>query len=172
MLQSLDVISINLWQILISLANLVILFLLVKKFLFKPVKNLFAQRQAELDHQYAAADAAKKQAEEHKTAWEQKLQTANAEADSIIQDATETAKYRAAQIVEDANAKAAGIQSRAEAEALLTQKRAEEEIKKEIVDVSSALAEKMLEREINEKDHRALIDSFLDEIGDGNGADQ
>lgn len=172
MLQSLDVISINLWQILISLANLVILFLLVKKFLFKPVKKLFAQRQAELDHQYAAADAAKKQAEEHKTAWEQKLQTANAEADSIIQDATETAKYRAAQIVEDANAKAAGIQSRAEAEALLTQKRAEEEIKKEIVDVSSALAEKMLEREINEKDHRALIDSFLDEIGDGNGADQ
>ena len=171
-MQSLDVISINLWNVLISLANLVILFLIVKKFLFKPVKKLFAQRQAELDHQYAAADAAKKQAEEHKTAWEQKLQTANAEADSIIQDATETAKYRAAQIVEDANAKAAGIQSRAEAEALLTQKRAEEEIKKEIVDVSSALAEKMLEREINEKDHRALIDSFLDEIGDGNGADQ
>ena len=167
MLQSLDVISINLWQILISLANLVILFLIVKKFLFKPVKKLFAKRQAELDHQYAAANAAEKQAQEHKAAWEKKLQSANEEADGIIKDATDAAKYRATQIVEEANAKAAGIQSRAEAEALLTQKRAEEEIKKEIVEVSSAIAEKMLEREVSQDDHRALIGSFIDTIGDG-----
>ena len=172
MLQSLDVISINLWQILISLANLVILFLIVKKFLFKPVKKLFAQRQAELDHQYAAANAAEQQAQANKEAWEKKLQSANEEADSIIQDATDNAKYRAAQIVEDANAKAESIKQRAEAEAVLTQKRAEEGIKREIVEVSSALAEKMLEREINQEDHRALIGSFIDEIGESNGADQ
>ena len=171
-MQSLDIISVNLWHILISLANLILIFLIVKKFLFKPVRELFAKRQAELDHQYAAADAAEKQAQEHKAAWEKKLQSANEEADGIIKDATDAAKYRATQIVEEANAKAAGIQSRAEAEALLTQKRAEEEIKKEIVEVSSAIAEKMLEREINEKDHRALIESFLEEIGESNGADQ
>jgi F-type H+-transporting ATPase subunit b len=171
-MQSLDIISVNLWHILISLANLILIFLIVKKFLFKPVRELFAKRQAELDHQYAAADAAEKQAQEHKAAWEKKLQSANEEADGIIKDATDAAKYRATQIVEEANAKAAGIQSRAEAEALLTQKRAEEEIKKEIVEVSSAIAEKMLEREINEADHRALIDAFLDEIGEDNGADQ
>ena len=171
-MQSLDIISVNLWHILISLANLILIFLIVKKFLFKPVRELFAKRQAELDHQYAAADAAEKQAQEHKAAWEKKLQSANEEADGIIKDATDAAKYRATQIVEEANAKAAGIQSRAEAEALLTQKRAEEEIKKEIVEVSSAIAEKMLEREINEADHRALIDAFLDEIGENNGADQ
>ena len=171
-MQSLDIISVNLWHILISLANLILIFLIVKKFLFKPVRELFAKRQAELDHQYAAADAAEKQAQEHKAAWEKKLQSANEEADGIIKDATDAAKYRATQIVEEANAKAAGIQSRAEAEALLTQKRAEEEIKKEIVEVSSAIAEKMLEREINEEDHRALIDAFLDEIGEDNGADQ
>ena len=171
-MQSLDIISINLWHILISLANLIIIFLVVKKFLFKPVKALFAKRQAELDHQYAAADAAEQAAQEHKDAWEKKLQSANDEADSIIQDATDAAKYRAAQIVEEATAKAASIQSRAEAEARLTQKQAEEGIKREIVEVSSAIAEKMLEREINEQDHRALIDSFLEEIGESNGADQ
>ena len=171
-MQSLDIISVNLWQILISLANLLIMLLIIKKFLFKPVQELMAKRQAELDHQYAAADAAEQAAQKHKDAWERKLQTANDEADAIIQEATDAAKYRAAQIVEDANAKAASIQSRAESEALLTQKRAEEEIKKEIVEVSSAIAEKMLEREINENDHRALIDSFLDEIGENDGADQ
>ena len=102
-MQSLDIISINLWHILISLANLIIIFLIVKKFLFKPVKELFAKRQAELDHQYAAADAAEKQAMEHKEIWEKKLQTANDEADAIIQEANDTAKcrrlsYRAARI--------------------------------------------------------------------------
>jgi F0F1-type ATP synthase membrane subunit b/b' len=41
-------------------------------------------------------------------------------------------------------------------------------MKKEIVEVSSALAEKMLEREINRDDHREMIDTFLEKIGDGN----
>ena len=41
-------------------------------------------------------------------------------------------------------------------------------IKQEIVEVSGALAEKLLEREINQQDHRALIDSFIEEIGDEN----
>ena len=39
-MQNLDVISVNLWQILISLANLAILFLLVKKLFYKPVKKI------------------------------------------------------------------------------------------------------------------------------------
>ena len=44
-MQSLDVISVNIWQILASLANLVLLFLMVKKFLYKPVKKMLEQRQ-------------------------------------------------------------------------------------------------------------------------------
>ena len=51
---------------------------------------------------------------------------------------------------------------------VLTQKRAEEGIKREIVEVSEALAEKMLAREINAKDHQKLIDSVISEIGGGN----
>ena len=40
-------------------------------------------------------------------------------------------------------------------------------VKKEIIDVSAALAEKLLGREINESDHKNLIDSFIEKIGDG-----
>ena len=43
--QSLDVISVNFWQILISLANLTILFLILKKFLYKPVTKVLTDRQ-------------------------------------------------------------------------------------------------------------------------------
>ena len=51
-MQSLEVISVNVWQILISFLNLTILFLIVKKFLFKPVNNMLAKRQSELDEKY------------------------------------------------------------------------------------------------------------------------
>ena len=171
-MQSLDIISVNLWHILISLANLVLIFLIVKKFLFRPVQEVFAKRQAELDYRYAAADEAQKKATDLRDTWEKKLQGANAEADSILQDATDAAKYRANQILEEANRRAEGITERANAEAVLTRKKAEEEIKHEIVEVSAALAEKMLEREINPKDHHEMIGSFLEEIGEDHGADQ
>ena len=47
--QTLDVISINLWQILISLANLLLIFLILKKLLWKPVKKVMQQRRDMVD---------------------------------------------------------------------------------------------------------------------------
>lgn len=170
--QFLDIISINFWNILISLLNLVVLFLLVKKFLFKPVKAMLAERQADIDHQYAAAAEAQRIADESRDAWEQKLETADAEADRIIKDATDTAKFRAEQLLHEANEQSEGMIRRAKAEAELEKKRAEDGIKREIVSVSTALAEKMLEREVNEQDHRALIDDFIGQIGDGDEGNQ
>ena len=57
-MQTQDIISVNVWQILISLCNLAILFLILKKFLYQPVKKALARRQADLDAQYAKADEA------------------------------------------------------------------------------------------------------------------
>ena len=170
--QFLDIISVNLWNILIALCNLVVLFLLVKKFLFKPVKALFAERQADLDHQYAAAAEAQRTADENRDEWESKLKTADDEAARIIKDAADTAKYRAEQIVKDADEAARGIVRRAEAEAELERKRSVDGMRREIVDVGTAIAEKMLSREVNEQDHSALIDDFIDKIGESDEGDQ
>lgn len=171
-MQSLDVISINIWHILISLINLLLLFLVVKKFLFKPVKKLFAERQAALDHQYAAANEAERAALENKAEWEKKLESADVRADEIIKNATDTADHRAGQIIAEANARAEYIMNRAETEAELTRKKADDEIKREIIEVSSAIAEKMLEREVNAADHRTMIDSFINDVGDSNDTDK
>ena len=54
----------------------------------------------------------------------------------------------------------------AELEAEIELKRAEAAIKTQIIDVSTALTEKMLPREINSDDHKALIDDFIDKIGE------
>ena len=165
-MQSLDIISINLWHILISLANLVLLFLIVKKFLFGPVKKLFAERQSAIDKQYAEASEAKEMADAAKAEWQEKLSGADAEADKIISDAADTADFRAKQIISEANTRASDIIRRAENEASLTVKKAEDGIKREIVEVSSLLTEKMLEREVNSEDHRKMIDAFIEDMGE------
>ena len=171
-MQTLDIISVNLWHILISLANLALIFWFVKKFLFGPIRVVFQKREDEIAHRYAAADDAQRRADEDRATWESKLQGADAEATRIITEATDTAKYRSEQILTEATTRAQGIVERAETEAKLERKKATEGIKREIVDVSSAIAEKMLEREVNENDHRALIDSFIEKIGDGDERDQ
>ena len=56
-------------------------------------------------------------------------------------------------------------------ELIAMQKKAEEDIKTQIVDVSSALTEKLIEREITVEDHRRLIDSFISDMGELNDAE-
>ena len=167
-MQTLDVISVNIWQILISLINLVLLFFIIKKFLFKPVKNILAKRQDEINSQYDAADQARAEAEQSRVAYEEKLSGAKSEADAILQSAADNAKFRGDKIIAEAQQTADGIIRRAETEAELERKKAIDGIKQEIVSVSGALAEKMIEREINTDDHRALIDSFIEGIGEEN----
>lgn len=169
-MQSLDIISVNLWQILISLANLIILSWLVKKFLFKPVQKMLADRQEALDQRYREADEAKEQAARDERYWMEKREGADKEADAILHKATESAKWRSDKMLEDAKEKAEGILRQAQTEAELERKKAIDGIKREIVDVSAVLAEKMLSREINMEDHRKLIDSVIENIGDENDA--
>lgn len=165
-MQSLDVISVNIWQILISLINLLILFLLVKKFLFKPVKRVLKKREEEIDEQYESAKEAEEKANENRKEWEEMMATADTKADAILENATEQAKYRSETLVSEAREKAESIIRIAQNEAELERKKAVEGIKREIVEVSSVLTEKMLEREIKTEDHKALIDSFIEKIGD------
>ena len=167
-MQSLDVISINIWQIIISLLNLVILFFIIKKFLYKPVKRMLFERQNTIQKQYDDAEQAKSDAMNAKTQYEEKLSAASLEADGIIQSAVDTAKAREKEIITDAKQKADGIILKAENDAKLAVLKAEDSIKKEIIDVSTVLTEKVLEREISADDHKNLIDSFIDNIGEDN----
>ena len=164
-MQNLGIISVNLWQILISLTNLTILFLLLKKFLYAPVTKMLEQRRTEIDTQYDDAETARRSAEAKDAELTERLSNAKAEAEGIVKEAADMAQTRGDKIVEDAKAQADGIIRQAELEAELELKRAEAAIKTQIIDVSTALAEKMLEREVNADDHKVLIDNFIDQIG-------
>ena len=163
-MQNLSVISVNIWQILISLVNLLILTLIVKRFLFKPVKKVVDARRAAIDDDYAKADAARTEAEELRLNYEASMAAAQQTSDQIIAEASRTAEYRSNEIVAEAREKATEIRRQAEADAVLERKKAEDEMKHEIADVSAQLTGKLLQREINEEDHRRLIDSFLNDL--------
>lgn len=165
-MQTLDVISVNLWQMLASLLNLILLLLIVKKFLYKPVKKMLAERQSTIEGEYAEAEKAKAEALADKVAYAEKLDTAAVEADRVIKSAVDIAAQREREIIENAKNRADGIVRQAEVDAALEMKKAEESIRREIVEVSSALTEKVLEREVTMDDHKQFIDSFIEGIGE------
>jgi F-type H+-transporting ATPase subunit b len=166
-MQPSEIISVNLWQILVSLLNLVILFLIIKKFLYQPVKNVLKSRQDKIDEQNNKASEYLSDAERTKAELEAKLNDAENQADNILNEATVNAQRRKEKILDEARDEAESIIRQAKTNAELEMKKAESDIKTQIVDVSFELSKKIIEREIKEEDHHKLIDSFITQIGDG-----
>ena len=171
-MQSLEVFSLNLWQMIISLCNLVILFLILKKFLYKPVRKALEERKQAVEGVYADAQKALDTANASKTEYERELAGIRERADSMLASATADANKRSEAILSDARERADGMMRQAKNDISLERHKAESGIRSEIADVSTALTEKLLAREINSDDHRKLIDDFLAEMEDGNDADE
>ena len=165
-MQPSEIITVNIWQIVVSLLNLVILFLIVKKFLYKPIKKTLKDREEKLEEKYTEADERLENAKNTEAEPNEKLSEAGKAAEQIVSDATVVAERRKAEITAEAQAEADNIVRLAHAEAELERKKAQGDIKTQIVDVSLALSEKLIEREIKEEDHHNLIDSFISQIGD------
>ena len=165
-MQPSGIISVNIWQILVSLANLVILFLIVKKFLYKPVTKMLSERQALIDEKNKQTQENLEEAQKTKNKLEEELGKAQEKAEEILKDASVSAERRREKILAQANDEAQDIIRHARNEAELEKKKAQGEIKAQIVDVSFALGEKIIEREIKEEDHHRLIDDFISKIGE------
>ena len=55
---------------------------------------------------------------------------------------------------------------RAEAEIELERRRAVNDVKDEVSEIAISIAEAVIERDIKESEHRELIDSFIEKMGD------
>ena len=115
-----EFVSLTPWTMIFEVVNLLIVMLILKKFLFKPVKKVLAQRQAELDSQYAAAGEAQQRAMQDQQAWAEKLRGAQDEADALLKTAADDARSRGERIVAEARSKADGMIRQAEAQTALT----------------------------------------------------
>ena len=161
-------VGVNFFTMIAAWCNLLILFLFLKKLLFKPLKNMIDSRQKEIDDMYADAEGSRAQAAELKVEYEARLENANAESEEILKGAMRRAKLREEEILREANDKAARTMERAYEQVELEKKRAINEVKNEVSEMAIGIAAAVIERDVKSEEHKELIDSFIENMGDGN----
>lgn len=159
-------ISIAPWTIIFQILNLLLLMVLFKKYLFKPVTEILEKRQAEIEGHYQEAQQAETDAKAMKADYESKMAGARQEADRVIKTATESANAMSASIVEDARTQTDQLKRRAQTEIDLERRRAFDEVKGELSGIALDIASQVIEREVNEKDHEAFINEFIKNVGE------
>lgn len=159
-------VGVNFWTCLFTFANLVILYLFLKKLLFKPVKDMIDSRQKEIDDLYADANQSKSDAQQLKTEYEARLAAANAESEEILKVANRKAQLRQEQILKEARDQAAQTLRRADEQIKMEKKRAMNEIKDDVSVMAVDIASAVLARNIKREEQSELIDSFIERLGE------
>lgn len=158
-------VGVNFWTMLFAWCNLLILFLVLRKFLFRPIKNMIDSRQNEIDEMYSDAESAKAEAETLRTEYEGRLDAAKEESEEILKAAQRRAILKEEAIIAEAKAEAARALERADEQIELEKKRVLNEVKDEVSRMAIDIAAAVIERDVSEDEHRELIDSFIDEVG-------
>lgn len=159
-------IGVNFWTALFVLINTLTIFFVAKHFLIGPVLKLIEDRQNEIDGMYSDAGKAKQNAEALEAEYNAKLSEAHAAGDRIVKEAVARAQHREEEIIRQANADASAILDKANADIAMEKKKAINDAKDDISGISLAIAEKVVERQLNVGDQQKLIDQFIDGLGD------
>ena len=150
----------------LTILNLFIQMFLMKKFLFKPIRRVLEERQKRADQNIRAAEQEKAEAEAVKAEYTKNMEHARAEAAGILERAKQDASQQADELLQSARSEAQALKAKAESDIRQEKKRALNEAKDEIGGLAMDIAGRVVEREIHEADHRALIDDFLQKVED------
>ena len=151
------------WNILFNIINLIILYLLMKRFLFKPVNAILEKRQQAADAQFAEADRQKAEAKESQEHYDALVQGAEDEKKRIVADARQEASAEYGRIVSEAKDKADGIVEKAKADAENEKAAAMQQADAAVRDMVVTAAARMVAMKDAKESDRALYDKFLAE---------
>ncbi len=165
-MEFLSFLSIDYGTIILVLINTLILFLVIKHFLFGRVNAIIESRQADVSKTYEEAEKSMTHAKELETNYNELLASAKDESAEIVKNATKKAQIRSDEIIMNAKEEAGSIISRANDDIEREKQRAMSEMKNEISGIAMMMAEKIIKKEINQKDHEALINDFIENVGD------
>ena len=93
------------WNVLFTIINLIVLYLLLKKFLIGPVTGIMQKRKEMIEGQLADADDKRKQAGELKQQYEDMLKGAHEESVKILEEARKNAQREYDSKVKSADAR-------------------------------------------------------------------
>jgi len=137
---------------------------IVAKFIWPPLLKAIEERQQKIADGLAAAERSQKDLAQAQEKVNDVLKDARGKANEII----EQAHARANQIVEDAKNEAVLEANRqkelAQAEISASVTRAREELRKQVASLALAGAQRLLQREIDKRAHKELLDELVAEI--------
>lgn len=154
------------WTFVFQIVNTLILYLVLKKFLFVPVTEFIQGRQDEIQSSYDDAEKTNEEAENLKSEYENKLDKVEEEKQEILIAAKKKADEQGSEIIKESKEQAAKLKEKAEQEIEIEKKKAINDVKDDISSMVIMAASKVLENEVDEGRNKKLVDDFIKEVGE------
>lgn len=151
------------WSIFEAVVNLVILFILLRIFLFKPINKIKADRTRTIQNDLDSAEKAKAEAEELRQQYEDSISEAKEKANNIIMKAHEDAESERTAIIKKSQEEAEKIVSEADKTIENERKRVLRQAQSQIADLAIEAASKIIGENVDDEKNRRLVDKFLSE---------
>nr|WP_294493839.1 F0F1 ATP synthase subunit B [uncultured Mediterraneibacter sp.] len=164
-------ISINL-NLVWNIINLVVLYLLLKRFLVGPVTNIMEQRKQIIEDGFKDVRIAQDDANRLKQEYETALSGAKQESAQLIEDARRSAKAEYDRIISEAGDRAEDMLEAAKETVRVEREQTMRELQSQIAGLAVASAAKIVGKSADEKETRDLYDQFLKEAGGEDGETQ
>ena len=152
-----------------TVINVLVLYALLRKFLFKPIQDVLDKRQKLVDANMADAQDAKVKAQAALTAAESKLHDVDNEAAQRRKAYEEQAEKEKQQLLTDAQKQADAIVAAGKVTAEAERQSKLREADAQTTALARTMCEKLLERNLTEQDDARLLEDLLEKAGAGNG---
>ena len=146
-----------------TIINLIVLYLLMKKFLFGPIIGVMEKRKAMIDEQFASAEKTTTEANQLKGQYEDALKSAKEESFSIVEQAKDEAKVQADSIVKRANDQAGQILEKARRDISTEQEAAMKAMEGKVAELAMDAASRIMGKKNDEAQDMSLYDQRRDE---------
>jgi F-type H+-transporting ATPase subunit b len=162
----LEGLGINLTYLISQIVNFVLLLVLLRMFLYKPIVGMLDRRSEKIKTDLQEAEEARSKAEAAKQEYEEQLEEAREERRSIVAQATEQSEKMREDILAKARAEAQEIVTKTQDEVEYERRQALLGAQDQIADLAIAAAGKVIGESLDEKAHRRLIQEFIAEVGE------
>lgn len=150
-----------------TLAIFLLVVAVLGKFAWGPVLALLQEREQFIHKSLADAKRDREEAEARLREYAAKIQTARVEAAAILDEARRDSERLREDLKQRARTEAEGMIQNAERQISLQTQRAIQEIRREAVDLSVAIASKIIQRNLTKEDNQRLIDEAIRQVGSG-----
>jgi F-type H+-transporting ATPase subunit b len=155
-----------------TIINLLVLYLLMKKFLFGPIIKVMDVRKAMIDQQFAGAKEQEDQAKALKEQYEGALKSAREESFQIMEQARKEAKAQADITVEDTQAKVSAMLAKAQEDINTERENAMRQMKDDVASLAMEAAGKIIGKNSGADQDLSLYDQFIEKAGDPDDSDR